>query len=352
MLFQLELSILFGLLQTPERVARMLVRTPEVAAGQTLELRTRLFLTLLGADPRPRHAFPVAQQRAHLDAFDARAGRPLPAVEIGALRARLPGRELRVRTYRPAGVRDQLPALVYLHGGGFTIGSPEACDSLCAQIAVGARCLVFSVDYRLAPEHPFPAALDDAVDAFRWIATEARSLGADPGRLLLGGDSAGGNLTAVACRLLADSGGPSPSGQVLIYPATDFRCATPSFGTFGEGFFLTADHVRWFRDQYLPDAAAHTDPRVSPLLAGDLTGLPPAIVVLAGLDPLHDEGLAYAIALRSAGVGVDLVDHAGLIHGFVNLDGILPAAATAVDDLIDRIRGAYDGERFPPPRGD
>jgi acetyl esterase len=229
------------------------------------------------------------------------------------------------RLYRPAGATDQtLPVLVFFHGGGFVIGDLDTHDNQARRLCRDLRALVISVDYRLAPEHPFPAPLDDCFAATRWVAEHAAELGGDPARVAVGGDSAGGNLATTVALRCRDEGGPTPAAQLLIYPVADL--STPDRASRlenAEGYLLTRDDMMWFESCYVPDGQA-TEPLASPLLA-DLDGLPPAVVVTAEYDPLRDEGDAYAEALRDAGVPVVHERFDGLIHGFFGM-GPLSAA--------------------------
>lgn len=227
--------------------------------------------------------------------------------------------------------RESAPGalLVYYHGGGFVLGDLDTHDGVCRFLARETPARVLSVDYRLAPEHRFPAAADDAVAAFRFAAREAARLGADPRRIAVGGDSAGGNLAAVVAQECKRDAVP-PAFQLLIYPATDASSVHPSRRLFAEGFFLTDRQMAWYYDQYLPSSAQRRDPRASPLLAPELAGAAPAYVTTAGFDPLRDEGEAYAAALRKAGVSVRLERVAGQIHGFANMADRLRSARAAM----------------------
>ena len=234
---------------------------------------------------------------------------------------------IRVRHYRPMGAVDGevLPALVFFHGGGWTIGDLDTHDVPCRELANLAICSVIAVDYRLGPEHRFPAAVDDAVAATRWVHANAAALAIDPTRIAVGGDSAGGNLAAVVCIALRDAAGPTLAMQALIYPATDMAADAPSHFELAEGYMLTRDAIQWFMGNYLNGPQDVADWRASPLRAKDLSGLPPAYVVTAGFDPLRDEGLAYAEALEKAGVHVTYECFEGMIHGFITMAGVLAA---------------------------
>ena len=239
-----------------------------------------------------------------------------------------------VRLYRPT--LQPRPLLVYCHGGGWTIGDLESHDRLCRQLARGADVAVLAIDYRRAPEHPWPAAVQDALTVLRWARQAPERVGTST--VGVAGDSAGGNLAALCCLSLRDAGEPQPAVQVLAYPNTDLTLSRPSVQAKGTGWGLDADNARWFAEQWVPDPAGRADPRVSPLLEPDLTGLAPAVVVTAEHDPLRDEGDAYAAALSAAGVPVTHRTEAGLIHGFLGLDLISPAASHATERLIDDVR--------------
>jgi acetyl esterase len=229
-----------------------------------------------------------------------------------------PAGTLPARLYRPAGAAAGLPMLVFFHGGGFVFGSLDShYDGLCRALCGEAGALVLSVDYRLAPEHKFPAATLDCAAAMRWAAEQAPRLGADPRRLVVAGGSAGGNLAAVTALRLREEGGPKLAGQLLIYPVIDLPAPSPSYRDFAAGYHLTAEDMAWFWQQYLDDPADGAHPYAAPLRAASLAGLPPAHVLTAEYDPLRDEGEAYAARLRAAGVAVEQVREAGMIHGFL-----------------------------------
>lgn len=249
-----------------------------------------------------------------------------------------------VRAYRPAGAAADavLPALVYYHGGGWTIGDLDTHDALCRQLANGAGCAVFSVDYRLAPEYPFPAAVDDCVAATRDLCERAQALRIDPKRIAVGGDSAGGNLAAVACLHARDGRGPAIAFQLLIYPAVDQRCGHPSHRENAEGYLLTRDAIEYFRSKYLPRREDWTDWRASPLLAESHAKLPPAYILVAGFDPLRDEGRAYAERLEASGVEVTLREYEDMVHGFILFGGAVDTANEAVRECCAALRRAFD----------
>ena len=273
----------------------------------------------------------------------ALAAAPPEVAAVENLRASGPAGEIAVRLYRALGsaAGERLPALVYFHGGGWTIGDLDTHDVVCREFANLARCAVVSVDYRLAPEHRFPAAVEDAVAATRWVAAHADALGLDPRRLAVGGDSAGGNLATVVALVFRDARGPRLAMQVLLYPATDMACDAASQLRFAEGHLLTRDAILWFRGNYLRGPEDESDWRASPLKARDLAGLPPAHIVTAGFDPLVDEGRAYADRLQAAGVPVTYECFEGMIHGFVTMGGVIAAAHHAIGRCAQGLRAAF-----------
>lgn len=246
-----------------------------------------------------------------------------------------------VRHYRPRGhesAEEQLPTLIYFHGGGWTVGSLDSHDSTCRWFCARGGVAVLNVDYRLAPEEPFPAGLNDAT-ATIVAACEGQILGVDPTRIAVGGDSSGGNLATAACMKLRDEGKSLPKLQMLFVPAVELReFTTPSYHEFGEGFFLTAEQMRWYREHYVPKEEDRANPLVSPLAAKDLSGMPSAYVAVAGFDPLRDEGEAYARKLQQAGVPVTLRRHEGLVHPFVNSTGLWRGARRAMDEAVGALR--------------
>lgn len=237
---------------------------------------------------------------------------------------------LPVRIYRGAAGDDLRGAVIYFHGGGWVVGDLDTHDILCRQLALAGGFAVISVDYGLAPEQVFPAALEDCLAAARWAREQAQALRIDPDRIAVGGDSAGGNLAAAVAIALREAGERWLRFQLLIYPATDMRMVTESFHRNGEGYLLTGETMQWFRGHYTPRQADWTDWRASPLLATDLSRLPPALVVTAGFDPLRDEGRQYADALSAAGNKVQYVCFERQIHGFMNMTRVIPEALTAV----------------------
>lgn len=286
----------------------------------------------------PYHLLPVADQRAATEKM-TNAFRP-PAPDVAAAddgrmaRPEALGGSLPYRLYRPlaSDFSERLPALVWYHGGGWTVGGIATYDVLCRELCNLSGCAVVSVGYRLAPEHPFPAAPDDALFAFDWVHEHAPRLGIDGGRLAVGGDSAGGNLAAVTALACRDRGAASPAFQLLVYPSTDQRGLSGSHRTFADGFLLTQDTLRAFRANYLPDPRDYGNWRASPLLAGTLAGLPPALVLTASHDPLVEDCRRYAERMRGEGVPVAYSEYPGQIHSFFVLGGAIGAANRAVEE--------------------
>jgi len=291
--------------------------------------------------PLPHTVTPFVARRIYRETRAALSPRP---PEVAEARLMVCPGPVALRAYRPLGAKkgDRLAALVYFHGGGWVIGDLDTHDALCRQLANAAGCAVFSVDYRLAPEQPFPAAVEDCVAATRFVFQEAAVLGVDAARIAVGGDSAGGNLAAVVALHARDAGGPPLAFQLLIYPATDQRCGFASHEKNGEGYLLTRESIQFFRGGYLPDPRQWTDWRASPLLAKNHSALPPALVLTAGYDPLLDEGRAYADKLRGAGVRVAYREYPDMVHGFILFGGALDTANAAVGECAAALRGAFE----------
>ena len=264
-----------------------------------------------------------------------------PGEDVATTDGTLPGPagDIRYRLYRPEG-EGPLPMLVYYHGGGWVAGDLETHDHLCRMLCAGSGCLVISIDYRLAPEHRFPAAVDDSVAAYEWVVENAASLGGDPARIAVGGDSAGGNLAAVVCLVERDSGGRQPDFQLLIYPGTDMTMSQPSIEENAEGYLLVKEQMVWFNDHYVPDPQDRLDPRASPLHAVSHEGLAPALVISAEFDPLRDESTAYVEKLRAAGVPAELSEYKGAIHAFVQFAPMMSIGQRAADEACAALRSA------------
>lgn len=327
----------------PRLQVRLSGKPPVEIDGDTLAPEVQLLLAVLDRRREPPlETLPPPEAREDRQRLTAAyAGRPVPVrnVEDFEIDGAVP---LRARHYEPPETGGPHPLLVFYHGGGFTYGDLDTHDGVCRILCRHGGVHVLAVDYRLAPEHQFPAAVDDAYMALRWAFANAHRLGADPRRVGVGGDSAGGNLAAVVSQLAARDGGPAPALQLLIYPATDMTTRHRSRELFGEGFLLTDREMDWYTDNYLGTArTSASDPRASPLLAEDLSGLAPAFVVTAAFDPLRDEGEAYAHALDQAGTPVTLRRVPGFIHGFINAAGVSRTARDALVEIAGVTRGMF-----------
>lgn len=291
--------------------------------------------TLAAAGAQPFHTMEPPQCRVAINML-MKMMPPSAAQIAGARDTRIagPAGELKLRIYTPNG-KGPFPILMYFHGGGFVIGDLDTFDSLCRETCAGAGVVVVSVDYRLAPEHPFPAASDDCLAATRWAAAHAAEINGDAGRIGVSGDSAGGNLATVTALRLRDEGGPALKAQLLVYPVVDADPdAYPSMTENAEGYLLSRKDMEWFVGHYVKDAAALTSTVLRPLKAESLKGLPPALVITAEFDPLRDEGNAYAAKLEAAGVAVESKCYEGAIHGFYTFFGGLILGRQAVDQGI------------------
>jgi acetyl esterase len=289
----------------------------------------------------PLHTLPVPDARGLMAALAGMSGpstAPLAKVENRTIPG--PAGAMPVRVYTPKG-ETTLPLLVYFHGGGWVLGDLETHDSICRELAHGAGCVVMAVDYRLAPEHKFPAAADDCYAAVVWAARNAAEIGADPTRIAIAGDSAGGNLTCVTALQARDKGGPKLCFQLPVYPVTDHSFDTPSYRDNATGYLLETDAMVWFWNHYLRSKGDGAEPYASPLRATDLRGLPPALVITAEFDPLRDEGEAYAKRLRDADVPVTLHRFDGMIHGFFGMGAVMDQAKTAIAESCAALRKAF-----------
>jgi len=272
-----------------------------------------------------------------------------PAEAVGNVENRAipgPAGEIPVRIYTPEG-NGPFPVLVYYHGGGWVIGSLDSVDSTCRMLCNRAQCVVVSVDYRLAPEHKFPAAADDCYAATKWVANHASELNSDPDRLAVGGDSAGGNLAAVMTLMARDRGGPKIVHQMLIYPVMLHGYDTPSYTDNADGYLLTKTMMQWFWDHYLRDKKDGQSPYAAPGLVENLAGLPPAFVLTCEYDPLRDEGEAYAEQLKRYGVPVKLSRYAGAIHACFTVSGALEAGGRAIEEAAGELRIAFQRQAVP-----
>jgi len=350
-----RMELLFArlLLRLPERwMLGLCGGRPIVVEGQALHPEMQLLLAARSwrGGATLRAETPALARKRVRDEARMYSGEP---VVLGSVRdLEIPGGPgaIRARHYAPLDASGSKPLLVFFHGGGFVVGDLDTHDEPCRLLCRHAGLPVLSVDYRLAPEHPFPAAVEDCCRAFVWAVEHARELGADPARIGVGGDSAGGNLAAVVAQASLGGQGPWPAFQLLIYPTMDRGGPErPSLRQFAEGFFLTRADMEWFTLCYLGERVElHADPRASPLRASELRDLCPALIVTAGFDPLRDEGEEYAAALEAAGVPVRLLPQAGFIHGFLNMAGVSPAAHAALVSIARALRDLAVTEAAPP----
>lgn len=286
----------------------------------------------------PRHSLSAVEARTLPTARPPAPLEPVHAVEDLSVPG--PAGNIPVRVYRPSAAGD-LPVLVFFHGGGWVIGSIGQTDATCRTLANRAGCVVVSVDYRLAPEHRFPAAAEDSYAVTNWVARNAAEMKIDPARIAVGGFSAGGNLAAVVPLMAKDRGGPPIAFQFLGYPITDYDFETPSYLANADGFGLSRADMIWFWNLYLTAEADGVHPYVSPMRAEDLSGLPPALVITAEFDPLRDEAEAYAVRMRGAGVDVTCTRYDGMVHGFMGAAHILAKGELALDETVGALRKAF-----------
>jgi acetyl esterase len=329
-----RLRVLRAILRSPEPIARLITGPPAVSEGVALDLRTHLFCRL-AERYNPTEAHEDAQipaRRFEQDKLSPTISDPVPDdVQVQPFTLHLPGRSLDAELIRPPGA--DLPALIWFHGGGFVMGSLTTHRGGLARLAKAAGCILVHVHYRLAPEHRFPSAHEDAWEAFAALQRLAPSLGLHPQRLAIGGDSAGANLAASVCNRFGAEGLPGPFLQVLLYPGTDSSQELPSYEELATGYFMTRSQVRWYIDHLVTCPEDRVDPRLSPLQARSLEGTAPAVVITAGFDVLRDEGRAYAARLQEVGSLARHVHEPGLIHGFLNFAGALEACRDGVDRL-------------------
>jgi acetyl esterase len=315
-----------------------------------LDPDTQLVLEMIRVAGRPpfETLTPDEARLAYVNSRKVLQPPPESVAEIRDLTAPGPASDIPLRVYRGIGTTpaDKLPALIYYHGGGWLLGDLDSHDGVCRRFANVARCCVVSVDYRMAPEHKFPAAVDDCAAATRWAVTQAGALGIDPARIAVGGDSAGGNLAAVMALLARDGALPPLTFQLLIYPATDMMMTTVSSRTITDGVPLTSKTMRWFIDHYTRGGADERDWRASPLRAADLSGTAQALVLTCACDPLCDEGIAYAHRLEREGVRVTHLHFSDQIHGFMSMGRIIRAADVAIDMMGVALKKAL----WPPGR--
>jgi len=295
-------------------------------------------LVALGQAPMEEQTVPAA--RLATEGFLALQGDPVPVASVVNRTVPGPAGEIPVRVYTPAGT-GPLPVVLFFHGGGWVIGDLEVVDRPCRQLADAAGAIVVSVDYRLAPEHRYPAAFDDCYAATAWVAEHGAEIGADPARLAVAGDSAGGNLAAAVSLAARDRGGPAIAAQLLIYPVTDFNFGTPSYTENAEGYILTKAAMVWFWAHYLGAQDLDKDPYACPARADSLAGLPAAYVATSEFDPLRDEGEAYAARLEQSGVPVTAKRFDGMLHGFLWMLAAIPSSGGVLDDMVAVLRKAW-----------
>ncbi len=305
--------------------------------GRTMDPKAQIVGEFIKSIRVPGYYPPLPELRQQLRTMVGLMDEPAPALSrIEDIHIPGPAGSIGARVYDPAAASTSLrPVVAYFHGGGWVQGDLETHHGLCARLALRSGALVVAVDYRLAPEHKFPAAVEDCLAVYRWLRAHAGGLGGDPARVGLAGDSAGGNLSAVVSQLSARAGGV-PTCQVLIYPAVDYALDTPSHRELEEAHVIPRDRILWYMEQYLRGEADREDPRAAPLRASDLAGQPPTLVITAGFDPLRDEGLAYADRLRAAGVAVVYHEYPGQIHAFVSLTKAIPQGLACTMEI-----GAY-----------
>lgn len=326
-----------ALLSLPHPILVRLAGGPVEIDGQTLDAQLGLMLAAMKRLGM-RESKDVGKSRRAMDKQVTLVAPDKIDMHTAEYRVTTPSGAVAARFYKPNGASEKPPLLVFFHGGGFVLGGLESHDRAVREIAERLGAAILAVDYRLAPEHRAPDAIEDAFHAYVWAREHAGELGVDPARIGAGGDSAGGNLTAALTHLCKNRGVPQPVVQWLVYPATDLTRSFDSHRLFGKGFVLESDRIAWFLAQYTRSQADHTDPVISPHFRTDFAGLAPAVILTAGFDPLRDEGQAYAGKLEAAGVQVDYNCARTLIHGFMSMTGAVNAAREAVYDDLERVR--------------
>jgi len=333
----IQANALAPLYALPAAVRRRLAGAPIQIDGNTLDPDLQLLVRVDNLLPHTTKTDAAGARVRFKNLLKLVPGTPVDVQRVTELTVRGADGQLGARLYVPLAA-DSRGLLVFFHGGGWVVGDLDTHDALCRAIAADAGIRVLSVDYRRAPEAPAPTAAEDAIAAFTWAVDHAEDLNADPARIAVGGDSAGGNLAAVVAQQTVRRGLPQPALQVLLYPALDLVARRPSRDLFAEGFILTEDDIIWYRDHYTPDPKIRPNPLVSPMLAEDLTGLPPTYLTTAGFDPLRDEGNDYAQALKSAGNHLTHVPHPSLTHGYANLLNIPGTTREAHTHLTTHLR--------------
>jgi acetyl esterase len=339
MLLVIRCQLLFAMMRLRRWIPAFLGLGVREVEGETVSGSLRWFLRLVAVEPVKSTP---EKKRAIYD-YISDSYLSGAVLDVDVVNSYTDGdHPLPVRIYRPPGKEGLLPSVLWLHGGGYVMGSLRSHDRFCRRLCQDAGTVVIALEYRLAPEHPYPQAHDDVATAYRWIRENAESLQIDRERIAVGGDSAGGGLTAVLCQSLPLA--QRPRLQVLCYPATDLSKAWPSYDDWADGYFLNRRLMRWFLNHYCPPERRH-DPRASPLLAESLEGQPDALLITAGMDPLADEGRAYGDKLESAGVPVERVHLAPMLHGFITLTGVFPAADDCVGEFLRRIGRRLRGDK-------
>lgn len=331
----------------PGGLIQLVAGSPTRLDGQTLDPHFQAGVRVMGLLSKGEYeelSLEEARETVERSAYTV-AGDEIPLAVVEDIVLPLAGddparADLPARLYSAVDTDEPLPALLFFHGGGWTLGSIDSHDATCRYIAQIGGIKVLSVDYRLAPEFKFPTAAEDCLAAFRYVRDNAEALGVDPTRIAVGGDSAGGNLATVVCQQTRDAGEKTPDFQLLFVPATNMSARTQSYETFREGFFLTKANMDWYEENYIRSDDDRTDPRASPLLAEDFSGLPPAYVATGGFDPLRDEGEEYARRMAAAGVTVSLRRHPTLVHPFVNAVGATPLTKAALSEAVGAMRMA------------
>ncbi|MFI4933441.1 MAG: alpha/beta hydrolase [Caulobacterales bacterium] len=337
-------SILKGLLSLPRSVLRLISGGGVVyQGGRTLDPRLQFLAHQGRSAPSLARLTPQVARTAAAEALRAVDGVTERGVSVEAVAIETPGGTIDARAYRPVDQHPGAPVMVYAHMGGGVIGDLETCHVFCSILARIARCAVLSIDYRLAPEHRFPAGLEDVIAAYRWARANAGRFGAPEGKAAIGGDSMGGAFAAVLCQEMKRLGEPQPALQFLIYPAVDVASETQSMTTYADAYPLSREVMEWFVGHYMGPGDDPADPRLSPIKATDLTGLAPAVIATAGFDPLVDQGEAYARRLKGAGTPVVYRCYDALAHAFTAFTGQVPCADTACREIAGLVREALEG---------
>lgn len=311
--------------------------------GQLLNAKAQFLCKIVDKQTAPIDAETIENTREQIETLSALlSGEDISMASIEDFALPGPGGDLPARLYIPDACPSPAPVLIAFHGGGFVRGSIQSHDGFFKRLAHYGGFSVLSIGYRLAPEHKYPAAVDDAYASLRWVQEHGSEKGLDTARIAIGGDSSGGNLAAVAVQDAKRLGTPLPIFQLLIYPTTDANFNAPSHSLFANGFFLTSEKMNWYRDHYLNTEAQRNEERASPGLAKDLEGLPPTLVITAGFDPLRDEAEDYARRLKEAAVPVGVIRHEGMVHGFMSLTGLLPVADEAIKTAAQTVQSVFE----------